>query len=89
MYNGLLQPPGARWSEVVARDGAPAVVTSATAFPVDFLPIVRRTLTRTGFIIDHIHCHSDALKPWNAHRKHLSAFLIRGDPRDISRILVL
>ncbi|ECY2634746.1 transposase [Salmonella enterica] len=89
VHNGLLQPPGARWAEVVARDGAPAVVTSATAFLVDFLPIVRRTLTRTGFVIDHIHYYSDALKPWIAHRKHLSAFLIRRDPRDISRIWVL
>lgn len=63
VHNGLLQPPGARWAEAVARDGAPAVVTSATAFLVDFLPIVRRTLTRTGFVIDHIHYYSDALKP--------------------------
>lgn len=89
VHNGLLQPPGSRWAEVVAHDGAPAVVTSTTAFLVDFLPIVRRTFTRTGFVIDHIHYYSDALKPWIAHRKYLSAFLIRRDPRDISRIWVL
>jgi hypothetical protein len=67
----------------------PAVVTRATAFLVDFLPIIRRTLTRTGFVIDHIHYYADALKPWIARRDRLPAFLIRRDPRDISRIWVL
>ncbi|EGZ5099595.1 integrase, partial [Escherichia coli] len=37
----------------------PAVVTRATSFLVDFLPILRRTLTRTGFVIDHIHYYAD------------------------------
>lgn len=86
VHNGLLQPPAARWSEAVARVGVPAVVTRALAFLVDFLPIIRRTLTRTGFVIDHIHYYADALKPWIARRDRLPAFLIRRDPRDISRI---
>ncbi|WP_435792847.1 hypothetical protein, partial [Escherichia coli] len=43
----------------VARVGVPAVVTRATSFLVDFLPILRRTLTRTGFVIDHIHYYAD------------------------------
>lgn len=89
VHNGLLQPPAARWAEGVARAGVPAVVTRATAFLVDFLPIIRRTLTRTGFVIDHIHYYADALKPWIARRDRLPAFLIRRDPRDISRIWVL
>ena len=89
VHNGLLQPPAARWAEAVARVGVPAVVTRATAFLVDFLPILRRTLTRTGFVIDHIHYYADALKPWIARRDRLPAFLIRRDPRDISRIWVL
>jgi hypothetical protein len=67
----------------------PTVITRATAFLVDFLPIIRRTLTRTGFVIDHIHYYADALKPWIARRDRLPAFLIRRDPRDISRIWVL
>lgn len=81
VHNGLLQPPAARWAE--------AVVTRPTAFLVDFLPVIRRTLTRTGFVIDHIHYYADALKPWIARRERLPAFLIRRDPRDISRIWVL
>ena len=89
VHNGLLQPPAARWAEAVARVGMPVVVTRATVFLVDFLPIIRRTLTRTGFVIDHIHYYADALKPWIARRDRLPAFLIRRDPRDISRIWVL
>lgn len=89
VHNGLLQPPAARWAEAVARIGVPAVVTRATAFLVDFLPILRRTLTRTGFVIDHIHYYADALKPWIARRDRQPSFLIRRDPRDISRIWVL
>ena len=89
VHNGLLPPPAARWAEAVERVGVPAVVTRPTAFLVDFLPVIRRTLTRTGFVIDHIHYYADALKPWIARRERLPAFLIRRDPRDISRIWVL
>lgn len=89
VHNGLLQPPAARWAEAVARIGVPPVVTRPTAFLVDFLPVIRRTLTRTGFVIDHIHYYADALKPWIARRDRLPAFLIRRDPRDIGRIWVL
>lgn len=89
VHNGLLQPPAARWAEAVERVGVPAVVTRPTAFLVDFLPVIRRTLTRTGFVIDHIHYYADALKPWIARRERLPAFLIRRDPHDISRIWVL
>ena len=89
VHNGLLQPPAARWAEAVEGVGVPAVVTRPTAFLVDFLPVIRRTLTRTGFVIDHIHYYADALKPWIARRERLPAFLIRRDPRDISRIWVL
>jgi putative transposase len=74
VHNGLLQPPAARWAEAVARIGVPAVVTRATSFLVDFLPILRRTLTRTGFVIDHIHYYADALKPWIARRDRWPSF---------------
>ncbi|WP_425336886.1 Mu transposase C-terminal domain-containing protein [Xenorhabdus griffiniae] len=89
IHSGLLQPPAACWAEAVERIGIPAVVTHATAFLVDFLPVFRRILTRTGFVIDHIHYYADVLKPWIARRENFPAFLIRRDPRDISRIWVL
>jgi putative transposase len=70
VHNGLLQPPAARWAEAVAHRRA-GRRHRATAFLVDFLPIIRRTLTRTGFVIDHIHYYADALKPWIARRDRL------------------
>jgi len=56
---------------------------------VDFLPVVRRTLSRSGFVIDHVQYYCDALKPWIARREQLGRFVLRRDPRDISRIWVL
>jgi putative transposase len=89
VHNSLLQPPAACWTEAVAHVGTPTAVTQSAAFLVDFLPVIRRTLTRTGFVIDHIHYYADALKPWIARRDRFPVFLIRRDPRDISRIWVL
>ena len=89
VHGGLGQTPAGRWAQGVAEFGVPAVVTSPTAFLVDFLPVIRRTLTRTGFVIDHIHYFTNALKPWIARRDRLQKFVIRRDPRDISRIWVL
>jgi putative transposase len=83
------QTPAARWAAGVAATGTPVTVTNETAFLVDFLPVIRRTLTRTGFVIDHVHYFCDALKPWIARRDRLDRFLIRRDPRDISRVWVL
>lgn len=64
-------------------------MANEAAFLVDFLPVIRRTLTRTGFVIDHVRYFCDALKPWIAGRGGLDRFVIRRDPRDISRIWVL
>lgn len=89
VHSTLGQTPAGRWAEGVAATGQPAVASNPTAFLVDFLPVVRRTLTRTGFVIDHVHYFSNALKPWISRRDTLGPFLIRRDPRDISRIWVL
>nr|WP_249777403.1 DDE-type integrase/transposase/recombinase [Arthrobacter sp. C9C5] len=89
IHSTLGQTPAGRWAEGVAATGLPAVASNPTAFLVDFLPVVRRTLTRTGFVIDHVHYFSNALKPWISRRETLGPFLIRRDPRDISRIWVL
>ena len=64
-------------------------VASETAFLVDFLPVIRRTLTRTGFTIGHVQYYCDALKPWIARRGQLGRFVLRRDPRDISRVWAL
>jgi len=90
------QTPAARWADGVTSAAlsaggavAPVVVTNEAAFLVDFLPVLRRTLTRTGFVIDHVHYFCDGLKPWIARRDRLDRFVIRRDPRDISRVWVL
>ncbi|MGH8934300.1 MAG: Mu transposase C-terminal domain-containing protein, partial [Egibacteraceae bacterium] len=85
----LGQTPSGRWAEGVAASGRPATVSNETAFLVEFLPVIRRTLTRTGFVIDHVQYYSDALKPWIARRDRLDRFVLRRDPRDISRIWAL
>ncbi|GAA4718090.1 Mu transposase C-terminal domain-containing protein [Promicromonospora umidemergens] len=82
------QTPQARWAAGNAATSA-VTVANESVFLVDFLPVFRRTLTRTGFVIDHVHYFSDALKPWIARRDRLGRFMIRRDPRDLSRIWVL
>ncbi|MGH3715435.1 MAG: Mu transposase C-terminal domain-containing protein [Micromonosporaceae bacterium] len=89
VHAGLGQTPAGRWAERVTASGPPATVTSETAFLVDFLPVIRRTLSRTGFVIDHVRYYSDALKPWIARRDRLDKFVLRRDPRDLSRVWVL
>jgi putative transposase len=67
----------------------PAPLSDPKAFLVDFLPLVRRRIQRRGFVVDHIAYFSDALRPWIAARETAPPFLIRRDPRDLSRIWVL
>ena len=58
------------------------------AFLIDFLPIAYRKLRRDGFMLDHITYYSNALRPLIAERERYGKFLIRRDPRDLSRIYV-
>ncbi len=90
VHSGLRQSPAVKWGcGVGAATSPPRVVVDETAFLIDFLPVIRRRLTRTGFVVDHVRYFSNALKPWVARREHLGAFVIRRDPRDLSRIWVL
>lgn len=88
VHETLGRTPAGIWAEKTAVV-EPVTATNATAFLVDFLPVVRRTLSRTGFVIDHVQYYSDALKPWIARRGQLGRFVLRRDPRDISRIWAL
>jgi putative transposase len=89
VHQTLGQTPAARWVEGVTATGTPATIANPTSFLVDFLPVVHRTLTRAGFIIDHVRYFANVLKPWISRRDELDPFTIRRDPRDISRIWVL
>jgi putative transposase len=89
VHEGLGRTPAGVWAEKTAEAGPPPVVADETAFLVDFLPILRRKLTRSGFTADHVQYYSDALKPWIARREQWGKFVLRRDPRDISRVWVL
>nr|WP_300500768.1 Mu transposase C-terminal domain-containing protein [uncultured Rhodococcus sp.] len=91
VHTGLSRSPAAQWASSTDADTArsTSTVVGETAFLVDFLPVIRRRLTRTGFVIDHIQYFSNALKPWIARREKLGQFVIRRDPRDLSRVWVL
>lgn len=81
--------PAGVWAERVAAGGAPATVTNEAAFLVDFLPVIRRSLSRNGFTVDHVQYYADVLRPLIARREQLGRFVLRRDPRDISRIWAL
>jgi putative transposase len=89
VHDGLGRTPAAVWAELAERDGTPGTVSNETAFLVDFLPVIRRTVSRSGFVVDHVQYYCDALKPWIAQRDQLGKFVLRRDPRDISRIWAL
>jgi putative transposase len=89
IHEALGRTPAGVWADKIPESGPVRTVTNETAFLVDFLPVIRRTLTRTGFVIDHVRYYCDALKPWIGHRDQLERFVLRRDPRDISRIWAL
>ena len=88
IHSGLKEPPAAVWSESVEQAQL-FRVTDEKAFLIDFLPVIKRDISRTGFVIDHIAYYSDILKPWIARREQLNKFILRRDPRDISSVWVL
>jgi putative transposase len=69
--------------------GYPPKIRDPHAFLIDFLPVVRRSLQRFGFMLDHITYYSPALRPLLGKQETRTTFLIRRDPRDLSRIYVL
>ena len=63
-------------------------INDKKALLIDFLPIIYRSLRKDGFMLDHIVYYSNALRPFIANRDKYGKFLIRRDPRDLSRIYV-
>ncbi len=89
VHLGINEPPISRWAQGIREKGDPKPVADPKAFLVDFLPVIRRRIQRHGFMVDHIAYFSNALTPWIAARDKGRKFLIRRDPRDLSRIWVL
>jgi putative transposase len=88
-HSTLQQSPTAKWAAGIAQFGEPKQAQNAIAFLIDFLPVVNRQVQRRGFVIDRIAYYASALSPWIAARDRGQQFLIRTDPRDLSRIWVL
>ncbi|WP_189379706.1 MULTISPECIES: Mu transposase C-terminal domain-containing protein [unclassified Mesorhizobium] len=89
VHDGIDEPPLTRWRRGVSASGSACPVSDPRAFLVDFLPVLRRPVTREGVRADHIAYYSDALRPFIAARESLPSFVIRRDPRDLSRIFLL
>jgi putative transposase len=88
IHKTLKMPPASFWRKNVSLENI-AFVRDEKAFLIDFLPVIKRRIGRTGFMIDHISYYADTLKPWIARRDKLGQFIIRRDPRDISCVWAL
>jgi len=88
VHGSLSETPAAVWKRSV-QNWKISEIADKQAFLIDFLPVIERSVTRVGFVIDHISYFGDVLKPWIARRERLERFIIRRDPRDLSRIWVL
>lgn len=73
--------------------GVPERVVDATQLRLNFLPYEERTVQAHGIMIDEIAYYDEVLKPWmhsldpretSGNRKR--KFIVRRDPRDISRV---
>lgn len=88
IHKSLWESPIAKWNSYKETRKIEAVANEKS-FLIDFLPVIRRSITRTGFVIDHITYYADSLKPWIARRAKLEKFIVRRDPRDLSRVWIL
>lgn len=90
----LLKPPIQHYKEMVVGNdlhdlrGYPKKIYDRRGFLIDSLPIVYRNIQRNGFVVDQINYYDDILSPLIADRTRVSKFLIRRDPRDLSKIYV-
>ena len=66
-------------------------ITDSDRVKIDFLPIIERSISNEGVVIDNIHYYHDVLRHWintkDPENKKLNRkFIFRRDPRDISSI---
>jgi putative transposase len=73
--------------------GVPDRLLEERRLRLDFLPYQERTVQRHGLVIDEIQYYDEVLKPWgnaadprDASRQRKRKFVVRRDPRDISRV---
>lgn len=65
--------------------GTPMGIKDEQRFLIDFLPLERRSIQKYGFVWDHIRYYDDVLRPY-IDQEDKRKFIIRRDPRDISKI---
>lgn len=92
LHTGISQTPLKRYESgllAMKQHGKKlSYINDKKAFLIDFLPIIYRSLRKDGFMLDHIVYYSNALRPFIANRDKYGKFLVRRDPRDLSRIYV-
>jgi putative transposase len=73
--------------------GLPDRLLEERRLRLDFMPYQERTVQRHGLVIDEIQYYDDVLKPWvnavdpsDTTGKRKRKFIVRRDPRDISRV---
>ncbi len=95
MHRELKMSPIAKYEQgCIIKDMRTSTITSSSlkqprSFLLDFLPVSSRLLRRDGFTLNGMTYFSPNLQPLIANRKTFGKFLLRRDPRDISRIYVL
>lgn len=84
---------GVLGDSITTGRGLPPIIGDTDRFKMDFLPFVERTVQQYGFVIDGIHYNSDVLRPWihseNPQTKRKQKFIIRYDPRNMSKVFFL
>ena len=91
VHSELLMPPALAWREGIEGvdnkpgRGQPRRVHNERRFLIDFLPLIERSIQRYGFQWDYIRYYDDVLRQF-IDREDKRKFIIRRDPRDISKI---
>lgn len=91
IHSKLLISPKLAWEEGIygvdnkPGRGLPPRIRNEKRFLIDFLPLKHRTIQRYGFVWDYIHYYDPILRTY-LDREDKRKFIIRRDPRDISKI---
>jgi len=90
LHKGLQLPPLKRYEQGIAQMKNAHMeflpIKNEKAFLIDFLPAIHRSLRRDGFMLDHIVYYTNALRPFIHNKEKYGKFLLKRDPRDLSRI---
>lgn len=106
LHTGIKMSPLNRYKEgIFGSDRKDGIGIPLTQFhpdkvKLDFLPIIERTIQRSGVVIDHINYYSDIFKnymyenAWKANDRFVKnraskSYIFKRDPRDLSKIYFL